>query len=64
MRRLATRRFDFNDSRFGRGFVAASHGATIALILAMPLGGLLMASLVLLVVALGLHAWRSRILVA
>jgi hypothetical protein len=59
MRRLATRRFDFADSRLARRFVVATHAATLALVLALPVGALLGASLALLVVALGLRAWRS-----
>ena len=59
MRRLATRRFDFAPSRAARAFVLASHAATLALVAALPLETFLAASLALLVVALGLRAWRS-----
>jgi hypothetical protein len=59
MRRPVTRRFDFATSRAARAFVAASHAATIALVVALPLAPLMSASLALLVVALGLRAWRS-----
>ena len=59
MRRLATRRFDFADSRLARRFVLASHVATLALVAALPLSALMRGSLALLVVAWGLREWRS-----
>lgn len=59
MRRWVTRRFDFSPSRAARVFVVVSHGATIGLVVALPLSPLMIASLALLVVALGLRAWRS-----
>jgi hypothetical protein len=59
MRRVASRRFDFAPSRAARRFVVASHGATLALVVAMPLEPGLVASLALLVVALALRAWRA-----
>lgn len=59
MRRLATRRFDFADSRLSRRFVLAAYGATLALVGILPVSGLMGASLALLVVASGLRAWRA-----
>ena len=59
MRRLATRRVDFAPSRAARVFLLASHAATVALVVALPLAPLMIASLALLIVALGLRAWRS-----
>ena len=59
MRRVASRRFDFAPSRVGRRFVVVTHGATLALLIAMPLDPLMIASLALLVVALGLRGWRA-----
>jgi hypothetical protein len=59
MRRLATRRFDFAPSRAARAFVLGSHVATLVLVMALPLDPLMIASLALLVLALGLRAWRT-----
>ena len=59
MRRLATRRFDFAPSRAARIFVFGSHAATLALVVALPLDPLMIASLALLVVALGLREIRT-----
>ena len=59
MRRLVTRRFDFAVSRAACAFVLAAHAGTIGLVVALPLAPLMSASLVLLVVALGLRTWRS-----
>ena len=58
MKRVASRRFDFARSRVARGFVLASHGATIVLLLALPLDALLAASAALLTAALGAREWR------
>lgn len=59
MRRVASRRFDFSPSLAVRRFVLASHAATAALIVALPLDPLMAWSLVMLIAALGLRAWRS-----
>ena len=59
MRRSTSRRFDFAESRGSRTFVIVSHAATAALVVVLPLAPLMSASLVLLVVALGLRAWRG-----
>ena len=59
MRRLATRRFDFAPSRAARIVVFGSHAATLALVVALPLDPLMIASLALLVVALGLREIRT-----
>ncbi len=58
MKRVASRRFDFARSRLARAFVLASHGATIVLLLALPLDAPLAASAALLVAALGAREWR------
>ena len=60
MRRVASHRFDFAAARGWRRAVAAAHAATAALVATLPLDLPLAASLVLLVVALGLRAWRAR----
>jgi len=59
MRRVASRRFDFAPSRIARRFIVVTHGATLALLVALPLEPLMAASLALLVVALGLRGWRA-----
>ncbi len=58
MKRVASRRFDFARSRLARAFVLASHGATIVLLLALPLDAPLATSAALLVAALGAREWR------
>ncbi len=58
MKRVASRRFDFARSRLARAFVLASHGATIVLLLALPLDAPLAASAALLVAALGAREWH------
>lgn len=60
MKRVTSKRFDFAHSRRARAFVLASHGATIVLLLALPLGALFTASAVLLVAAMGAREWRSQ----
>lgn len=59
MRRVVSRRFDFVPSLASRRFVLASHALSAALVVALPLDGLMTASLVLLVVALGMRTWRG-----
>ena len=59
MRRVVSRRFDFSPSPATRAFVLVTHAATIVLVVALPLAVLMAASLVLLVVALGLRTWRG-----
>ena len=58
MKRSASHRFDFGRSLLERTFVLASHGATIVLLLALPLDVPLVASAALLVAALGAREWR------
>lgn len=59
MRAVASRRFDFRSSRPWRVVIAASYAATALLVATLPLSPLLASSLALLVVALGLRAWRD-----
>ena len=59
MKRAASHRFDFAPSRRARAFVLVSHGATIALVLALPIDLPLAASTALLVAALAARAWRG-----
>jgi len=59
MRRVVSRRFDFSRSPATRAFVLVAHAATVGLVVALPLNPLMAASLALLVVALGLKAWRG-----
>jgi hypothetical protein len=59
MRRVVSRRFDFQPSRRTRVFVLASHAATIGLVAILPLDVPLAASTTLLVAALGARAWRD-----
>ena len=58
VRRIASRRFDFADSARARGFVLATHAATLALVVALRFDPLLAASVALLVIALGAREWR------
>ena len=59
MKRAASHRFDFAPSRRARAFVLVSHGATIALVLALPIDLPLAASTALLVAGLAARAWRG-----
>jgi hypothetical protein len=59
VKRAASHRFDFAPSRRARAFVLVSHGATVALVLALPIDLPLAASTALLVAALAARAWRG-----
>jgi hypothetical protein len=59
MRAVATRRFDFRSSRAWRAAIVTAHAATALLVATLALPPLLAGSLLLLVLALGLRAWRD-----
>jgi len=59
MRAVASRRFDFRSSRAWRAAIVAAHAATALLVASLAFPPLLAGSLLLLVAALGLRAWRD-----